>query len=199
MRRATEGRDASDADLAVLDHQLRVQEPLAPDERADVVTYDSEAPLERAHAAASWRAVVGAGRNRQSLQRRHQCARRRRSRLGGQSRVSCHCRQATPSRPRQVDTVETHLSWVFLTDRHAWKLKKPVRSHDVDFTTQAARRLNCGEELRLNRRLSDDVYLDIVPLLLDAGGRLRLVRQTGARSIGWSRCGGCPRRACSTG
>ena len=57
-RRATEGHDASDADLAVLDHQLRVQEPLAPDERADAVTYDSEAPLERAHVAGSWQAVV---------------------------------------------------------------------------------------------------------------------------------------------
>ena len=67
------------------------------------------------------------------------------------------------------------MSWVFLTDRHAWKLKKPVRSQDVDFTTVTARRLNCAEELRLNRRLSDDVYLDIVPLSLDAGGRLRLL------------------------
>ncbi len=56
--RAAEGHDASDADLAVLDHQLRVQEPLAPDELADAVTYDSEAPLERAHAAASWSAVI---------------------------------------------------------------------------------------------------------------------------------------------
>ena len=57
-RRAIEGHDASDADVAVLDHQLRVQEPLAPDERADAVTYDSEAPLERARAPASWSAVV---------------------------------------------------------------------------------------------------------------------------------------------
>ncbi len=58
-RRAAEGHDASDADLAVLNHQLRTQETLEPDERADVVTYDSEAPLERARAAASWAAVVG--------------------------------------------------------------------------------------------------------------------------------------------
>ena len=38
-----------------------------------------------------------------------------------------------------------------------------------------ARRLNCDEELRLNRRLSDDIYLDIVPLSLDVGGRLRFL------------------------
>ena len=58
VRRATEGHDASDADLAVLEHQLRVQEPLAPEECANAVTYDREAPLERAREPASWRAVV---------------------------------------------------------------------------------------------------------------------------------------------
>ncbi len=57
-RRAIEGRDASDADLAVLDHQLLVQEPLAPDERANAVTYDSEAPLARAREPASWRGLA---------------------------------------------------------------------------------------------------------------------------------------------
>jgi len=28
-----------------------------------------------------------------------------------------------PEATGRVDTVETHMSWVFLTDRHAWKLK----------------------------------------------------------------------------
>ena len=73
-----------------------------------------------------------------------------------------------------VATVETHMSWVFLTERQAWKLKKPVRTAWVDFTTAAARRQNCEAELRLNRRLAPDVYLEIVPLALDDGGRLRL-------------------------
>ncbi|HEX8011040.1 MAG TPA: hypothetical protein VF814_08910 [Casimicrobiaceae bacterium] len=74
----------------------------------------------------------------------------------------------------QVEAIETHMSWVFLTDRHAWKLKKPGRSRYLDFSTTAARRGDCGEELRLNGRLSDDVYLDVVPLSLDAGDRLEL-------------------------
>lgn len=59
VRRATEGRDASDADLAVLDHQLRGQEPLAPDEQADVVAYDAECTLECARAPESWVPVLG--------------------------------------------------------------------------------------------------------------------------------------------
>jgi len=74
----------------------------------------------------------------------------------------------------RVDTVETHMSWVFLTDRHAWKLKKPVRQSYLDFSTEAARHHHCAEELRLNRRLTQDVYLEIVPLTIDADGRLRL-------------------------
>jgi len=74
----------------------------------------------------------------------------------------------------RVETIETHMSWVFLTDRHAWKLKKPVRQSYLDFSTEAARHHYCVEELRLNRRLTQDVYLETVPLTIDAGGRLRL-------------------------
>lgn len=71
---------------------------------------------------------------------------------------------AYPEAPRQVEAVETHLSWVFLTDRHAWKLKKPQRLDHHDLSTAAAREHHCRVELRLNRRLAEDVYLDVVPL-----------------------------------
>src|SRR5512145_1347119 len=53
-------------------------------------------------------------------------------------------------------------SWVFLTDTKAWKLKKPVRYDFLDFSTLEARRRDCEEELRLNRRLAADVYYDAV-------------------------------------
>jgi aminoglycoside phosphotransferase family enzyme len=73
-----------------------------------------------------------------------------------------------------VACMETHMSWVFLTDRHAYKLKKPVRYEYLDFSTPALRRLNCDEEIRLNRRLAAEIYLGVVPLTLSAGGRLEL-------------------------
>lgn len=76
--------------------------------------------------------------------------------------------------PSRVEAVETHMSWVFLTDTHAYKLKKPVRYDYLDFSTVEARRLDCEAEVRLNRRLAADVYLGVVPLVLDAAGRLRL-------------------------
>ena len=61
-----------------------------------------------------------------------------------------------------VRLVETHISWVLLSDTLAYKLKKPVRLPFLDFTTLAARRRFCEEELRLNRRLAPSLYLDVV-------------------------------------
>ena len=79
-----------------------------------------------------------------------------------------------PVPTRQVETKETHMSWVFLTDTQAWKLKKPVRYEYLDFSTPEARRRNCEEELRLNRRLAPEVYLGTAPLTLDAEGKMHL-------------------------
>lgn len=79
-----------------------------------------------------------------------------------------------PDAPRRVEVAETHMSWVFLTARHAYKLKKPVRYDFFDFRTIAARRRNCEEEVRLNRRLAPDVYLGTVPLTIDPKGGLHL-------------------------
>lgn len=79
-----------------------------------------------------------------------------------------------PEGPSRVEVKETHMSWVFLTDHHAYKLKKPVRYDFLDFSTIEARRRDCQEEVRLNRRLAPDVYLGSVPLTVEANGRLRL-------------------------
>lgn len=82
--------------------------------------------------------------------------------------------RAYPEKPAHVETIETHMSWVFLTPRHAFKLKKPVHYDYLDFSTVAARKMNCEEELRLNQRLAPNVYLDVVPLALDSDGEMRL-------------------------
>ena len=57
VERAQRATDASEADLGVLDGQLRTREPLAADERAYVVDIDAEAPPERSRDPATWRAV----------------------------------------------------------------------------------------------------------------------------------------------
>src|SRR6476660_3180539 len=63
-----------------------------------------------------------------------------------------------PAHTASVSLVETHLSWVFLTDQFAYKLLKPVRFEFVDFSSADLRRFGCEEEIRLNRRLAPDVY-----------------------------------------
>ncbi len=82
--------------------------------------------------------------------------------------------ESYPEKPAAVEVVQTHMSCVFLTEHHAWKLKKPVRYDFLDFSTLEARRADCEEELRLNRRLARDVYLEVVPLSVTREGALRL-------------------------
>jgi uncharacterized protein len=71
---------------------------------------------------------------------------------------------------RRVERVETHLSWVFLTDRYVYKLKKPLRGDRFDFSSCDSRRRNAEDEVRLNRRLAPDVYIGVMPLTLEGRG-----------------------------
>jgi aminoglycoside phosphotransferase family enzyme len=81
---------------------------------------------------------------------------------------------AYPDAPRSVERVETHMSWVFLTDHYAYKLKKPVRYDSLDFSSLELRRLDCEEEVRLNRRLASEVYLGTLALTRARDGALEL-------------------------
>ena len=82
--------------------------------------------------------------------------------------------EAYASRPPSVELKETHMSWLFLTDRYVWKLKKPVRYDYLDFSTVEARKADCELEVKLNRRLAPDVYLGVVSLVSDPHGRMQL-------------------------
>jgi aminoglycoside phosphotransferase family enzyme len=83
------------------------------------------------------------------------------------------------------DAVETHMSWLFAADGRVLKLKKPVRTDFLDFSTAALREFNCGEEVRLNRRLAPDVYDGVVPLVARADGTLAIGPQAGAETVDW--------------
>jgi len=60
------------------------------------------------------------------------------------------------------EVFETHISYVILTGEFVYKLKKPVDLGFLDFSTLEKRKFYCDEELRLNRRLAPDMYLDVV-------------------------------------
>jgi aminoglycoside phosphotransferase family enzyme/predicted kinase len=74
---------------------------------------------------------------------------------------------------KKVRMLQTHTSWVFLTGGYAYKVKKPVNFGFLDYTALSSRKFFCQEELRLNRRLSPDIYLEVVPIAA-SGERLRL-------------------------
>lgn len=69
-----------------------------------------------------------------------------------------------PVLAQPIRLVETHISWVFLTGAHAFKVKKPVNLGFLDFSTLAQRHHACLEELRLNRRWAPSLYLDVVAI-----------------------------------
>ena len=70
-----------------------------------------------------------------------------------------------------VDVVQTHISFIFLTEKHAYKVKKPVNFGFLDYTSLAQRQTMCEREVELNRRLCRDTYLGVVAIR-DDGGRL---------------------------
>lgn len=70
----------------------------------------------------------------------------------------------------KVEHKETHISHVFLTERFAYKIKKPVDFGFLDFTTLKKREFYCNEELRLNKRLCPDLYLGVVRITYSEKG-----------------------------
>lgn len=60
--------------------------------------------------------------------------------------------------------LETHISWVILTGDYAYKIKKPMDFGFLNFSTLERRKHFCEEELRLNKRLADSLYLEVLPI-----------------------------------
>lgn len=69
----------------------------------------------------------------------------------------------------QLQVRETHISWVILTGPFAYKIKKPVRFDFIDASTLERRHHYCNEELRLNRRLAPQLYLDVIAITSSSG------------------------------
>jgi aminoglycoside phosphotransferase family enzyme/predicted kinase len=63
-----------------------------------------------------------------------------------------------------IVVLETHISYVLLTGPYAYKIKKPVSLPFLDFSTLEFRKHYCDEELRINRRLASELYVDVVPI-----------------------------------
>ncbi len=77
---------------------------------------------------------------------------------------------AWPGDEDEIGFIQTHISLVFLARQRVLKLKRPVHYSFVDYGTPEERRQACFDEVRLNRLLSDDIYLGVVPIVRDAMG-----------------------------
>jgi aminoglycoside phosphotransferase family enzyme/predicted kinase len=73
----------------------------------------------------------------------------------------------------RLELRETNISWLILTGPFAYKIKKCLRLDFLDQSTLELRHHLCEEELRLNRRLAADLYLDVNGVTRQ-GGVLRM-------------------------
>ncbi len=69
-----------------------------------------------------------------------------------------------PHATDDIEHIETHISHLLLVGDHVYKIKKPLDLGFLDFSTLEKRRHCCEEELRLNRRLAPELYLEVVAI-----------------------------------
>ncbi len=72
--------------------------------------------------------------------------------------------ESYPEKPQGIVYHETHISHVFVGQTVVYKVKKPVDFGFLDFTTTQKRRFFCAEEVRLNSRLAEGIYLGVTPI-----------------------------------
>lgn len=71
--------------------------------------------------------------------------------------------------PGNIELLQTHISYVILTDNYVFKIKKPVNFGFLDFSSQDKRRFYCQQEIELNKRLSPEVYFGVVNICKKRG------------------------------
>ncbi len=64
----------------------------------------------------------------------------------------------------KVKLIQTHISFVVLTGNYAYKIKKPVDFGFLDFSTLEKRKYFCNQEIKLNKRLCPEIYLEVVSI-----------------------------------
>lgn len=75
-----------------------------------------------------------------------------------------------PHKPAEIIHKQTHISDVFLAGDRVYKVKKPVNLGFLDFSTLEKRYRFCCEEVRLNQRLTSDIYLGVEKITWDRNG-----------------------------
>ncbi|MBI4379371.1 MAG: gluconokinase [Nitrospinae bacterium] len=74
-----------------------------------------------------------------------------------------------PVKPESVDMIQTHISYLFLAGEYVYKVKKPVNFGFLDYSTLEKRKFYCDQEIRLNSRLSPEIYLGVSQITSEKG------------------------------
>ena len=75
-----------------------------------------------------------------------------------------------PHQPQSVQVIQTHISVVFIAGKFVYKVKKPLNLGFLDFTTLEKRRHFCEQEVKLNSRFSEGIYLGVVSICQTGSG-----------------------------
>lgn len=67
---------------------------------------------------------------------------------------------------QNIELIQTHASYVFLTGKYAYKIKKKVDFDFLDYSTLAKRKYYLETELRLNKKIAPELYLEVIPISL---------------------------------
>ena len=63
-------------------------------------------------------------------------------------------RSLSPSRIPPIRLEQTHISYLLLTGKWAYKIKKPLNLGFLNFSSLEKRKFYCEEELKLNRHFA---------------------------------------------
>lgn len=75
--------------------------------------------------------------------------------------------RSLPDPTKSVTFIQTHISMVFVAESYVYKIKKPVDFGFLDFSTLDKRKYFCDQELVLNSRFSNSIYLSVLPVRFD--------------------------------
>ncbi len=73
-------------------------------------------------------------------------------------------RKSLPGMGDNNQLIETHISWLILSDKFVYKIKRPVKFSFLDYSDIEKRAFYCQREIFLNRRLAPRIYLDVIPV-----------------------------------
>lgn len=76
---------------------------------------------------------------------------------------------AYPRPAENVELIQTGISSVLLAGDFAYKLKKPIRTGFLDYSTLGRRQHFCKLEVELNRRLAPEIYIGVSPIVEESG------------------------------